>query len=201
MFERYTEPARRTLFFARYEASQLGGGSIETEHVLLGLLRESGSVVGRIFLGADVSYQGVRKQIGEVTTAGPRVPLSVEMPFTKETKRVLHYAAEEADRMEHRQIGTEHLLLGLLRERGTIAERNLTQKGLSADRVRKQIRDEGQLSADESASPPSRIEALMALERVSTLLAQLIQASNADVPELVVIIQSELDLVRRALNA
>jgi ATP-dependent Clp protease ATP-binding subunit ClpC len=200
MFERYTELARRTLFFARYEATQFGGVFIETEHILLGLLRESGAVVGRIFIDAEVSYQGVRKRIDEVTTARPKVPTSVEIPFTEETKRVLHYAAEEADRLSHRHIGTEHLLLGLLRERGAIAERSLAEKGLSADRVRKQIRDESASSADESASAPSRVEAFMALERVSSLLAQLCQATDADVPEVVDSIQLELDLVRRALN-
>ncbi len=201
MFERYTERARRTLFFARYEATQLRGTSIETEHVLLGLLRESGAVVGRIFVDADVSYQGVRKQIDEVRTAQPKIPTSVEMPFTEETKQVLHYAAEEADRLAHRQIGTEHLLLGLLRERGTIAERSLAQKGLSADHVRERIRDEEASAGDESASPPSRVEASMALERVSFLLEQLRQDSNADVREFVESIQLELDLVGRALSA
>jgi ATP-dependent Clp protease ATP-binding subunit ClpC len=200
MFERYTALALRTLFFARYEAGQLGGVSIETEHILLGLLRESGAGVGQILVDADISYQGVRKQINEVTTARPRIPTSVEMPFTEETKRVLDYAADEADRLSHRHIGTEHLLLGLLRERGAIAERRLAEKGLCADRVRDRIRDERASSADKSVSAPSRIEAFSALERVSALLAQLCQATDVDVPAVVEDIQLELDLVRRAVN-
>lgn len=201
MFERYSQLARRTLFFARYEASQRGGASIETEHVLLGLLRESGAVVGRILVGADISYQDVRKQIDEVTKTGPKIPTYVEMPFTDATQRVLTYAAEEADGLAHRHIGTEHLLLGLLRERGAIAERFLAQKGLSADLVRKQVRDEAVSSTNESVSPPSRVEAFMALERASSQLAQLSQVSDAHVQECVESIELELDLVRRALNA
>ena len=200
MFERYTERARRTLFFARYEASQLGGTFIETEHVLLGLLRESGPVAGRIFVDADVAYQNIRQQIDDAHMARPRLPTSVEMPFTEETTRVLLYAAEEADGLAHREIDSEHLLLGLLRERGTTAERSLAQKGLSVDLVQKRIRDERGLSTDQPASCPTRFEALMALERVSTLLAQLGQASTAGVSEYVEGIHFELDLVRRALN-
>jgi ATP-dependent Clp protease ATP-binding subunit ClpC len=143
MFERYTEPARRTLFFARYEASQVGGASIETEHLLLGLLRKPVGVVGRILADADITYPGVRKEIEEMSPERPKLPASVEMPFSEETKRVLQYAAEEADRLAHRDIGTEHLLLGLLRERGATAERSLAQKGLAIDRVREQIREGG----------------------------------------------------------
>ena len=139
MFERYTMLARRVLFFARHEASQIGGDSIETEHLLLGMLRESGGVVGRILLDAGISYQRVRREIGENIPARSKVPTSVEMPFSEDIKRVLHFAAEEADRLAHPHIGTEHLLLGLLRERGAFAERSLTQKGLSLDRIREEL--------------------------------------------------------------
>jgi ATP-dependent Clp protease ATP-binding subunit ClpA len=201
MFERFTEQARRTLFFARYETTQLGDVSIATEHLLLGLIRESGDVVGRIFADADVSYEGVRKRIDQGATRRPRTPTSVEIPFTAETKRVLQYAAEEADRLSHRHIGTEHLLLALLRIQGTTAERCLASKGLSADRVREQIRDQGASSADGTATFPSRVEAVSALERVSSLLARLRQATNAEVPEIAASIQLELALVRRALEA
>jgi ATP-dependent Clp protease ATP-binding subunit ClpC len=200
MFERFTEQARRTLFFSRYEAFQLGGASIETEHLLLGLIRESDAVVQRIFADADVSYQAVRKQFQEMVT-GPKIPTSVEIPFTAETKRALQCAAEEADLLAHRHIGIEHLLLGLLRIRGAIAESYLAKKGLSAERVREQIRNQGTSSADETAPAPRRVDALVALERVSSLLAQLRQATHAEVPEFVHRIQLELAVVRRALDA
>jgi ATP-dependent Clp protease ATP-binding subunit ClpC len=199
MFERYTELARRTLFFARYEVTQLGGTSIEPEHVLLGLLRESGPLVGPILVDADVSYPRVLKQIDELTKGRPKIPTSVDIPLTEETERVFRYAAEEADGLAHRHIGTEHLLLGLLRERGTLAERSLAENGLSVDLVRERIRDKGASSADDSTAAPSRVEAFMALQRASSLLEQLGQINNSDIPDIVQSIQFELDLVRRTL--
>jgi len=197
MFERYTELARRTLFFARYEATQLRGTSIEPEHILLGLLRESGSIAGPILVEADVSYQRFRNQIDQLTKGRPKIPTSVEMPLSEESEQIFNYAAEEAEGLAHRHIGAEHLLLGLLREHGTLAERSLAQYGLSADLVRERIRDEGVSSDDDSASVPSHVEGLMALERVSSLLEELRQA---DIPDVVEGIQLELDIVRRALS-
>lgn len=174
MFDRYTELARRTLFYARFEAGQLGGNSIETEHLLLGLIRESGATVGRILVDAGLAYRAVRQSIEGLTKhrLKSQIPTSVEIPISGETQRVLQYAAEEADGLGHRQIGTEHLLLGLLREHGTIAEHCLAQNGLSLDRLRKQIRGEGVSFAGEPPIP-SRIEASAALERVSALLDQI----------------------------
>jgi Protein of unknown function (DUF1572)/Clp amino terminal domain, pathogenicity island component len=115
MFERYTEKARRVIFFARYEASNFGSPYIETEHLLLGLLREDKALTNR-FLRSHGSVESIRKQIDEHTTIREKVLTSVDLPLSNECKRVLAYAAEEAERLAHRHIGTEHLLLGLLRE-------------------------------------------------------------------------------------
>ena len=112
MFERYTERARRVLFFARYEASQLGSVSIETEHLLLGLIREGKGLTSRIFARSHLSLENIRKEIEGRTVFREKVSTSVEIPFSVETKRVLEFAAEEADRLLHNYIGTEHLLLG-----------------------------------------------------------------------------------------
>lgn len=139
VFERYTEMARRAVFFARYEASKLGERSIETEHLLLGLLRESGPVIGPILQRADVSSEALLKELDDVVRARPRTPTSVEMPFTDATLQVLENAADEADRAGCAHVGTEQLLLGLLLRRGTIAERLLSERGLSADSVRNEI--------------------------------------------------------------
>src|SRR5678810_1458327 len=116
MFERYTERARRVLFFARYEASQLGSISIETEHLLLGLIREGKGLTSRIFARSHLSLENIRKDIEGRTVFREKVSTSVEIPFSADTKRVLQFAAEEADRLLHTYIGTEHLLLGILRE-------------------------------------------------------------------------------------
>ena len=115
MFERYTEKARRVIFFARYEASQFGSPYIETEHLLLGLLREDKALTNK-FLRSHASVDSIRKQIEGHTTMREKVSTSVDLPLSNECKRVLAYAAEEAERLSHKHIGTEHLLLGLLRE-------------------------------------------------------------------------------------
>ncbi len=139
MFERYTERARRVLFFARYEASQLGSVSIETEHLLLGLIREGKGLTSRIFARSHLSLEHIRKEIEGRTVFREKVSTSVEIPFSAETKRVLQFAAEEADRLLHNYIGTEHLLLGLLREEPSIAASILMEKGMRLASVRDDI--------------------------------------------------------------
>jgi ATP-dependent Clp protease ATP-binding subunit ClpC len=139
MFERYTERARRVLFFARYEASQLGSVSIETEHLLLGLIREGKGLTSRIFSRSHLSLESIRKEIEGRTVFREKVSTSVEIPFSSETKRVLQYAAEEADRLLHNYIGTEHLLLGILREERSVAASILIEKGMRLNTVREDV--------------------------------------------------------------
>ena len=139
MFERYTERARRVLFFARYEASQLGSVSIETEHLLLGLIREGKGLTSRIFARSEVVLDSVRKEIEGRSVLRERVSTSVDIPFSTETKRALQSAAEEADRLLHTYIGTEHLLLGLLREERSLAASILIGKGLRLNTVREDV--------------------------------------------------------------
>ena len=139
MFERYTERARRVLFFARYEATQLGSTSIESEHLLLGLIREGKGLTSRIFARSHLSLETIRKEIEGRTVFREKVPTSVEIPFSGETKRVLQYAAEEADRLLHTYIGTEHLLLGILREERSVAASILYEKGMRLASVRDDI--------------------------------------------------------------
>ena len=139
MFERYTERARRVLFFARYEASQLGSISIETEHLLLGLIREGKGLTRRIFARAPLSLESIRKEIEGRTVFREKVSTSVEIPFSTETNRVLQFAAEEADRLLHNYIGTEHLLLGILREERSVASTILSEKGMRLSAVREDI--------------------------------------------------------------
>ena len=139
MFERYTERARRVLFFARYEASQLGSISIETEHLLLGLIREGKGLTSRIFARSHLSLESIRKEIEGRTVFREKVSTSVEIPFSTETKRVLQYSAEEADRLLHNYIGTEHLLLGILREDRSVGSSILTERGMRLNTVREDI--------------------------------------------------------------
>ena len=138
MFERYTEKARRVIFFARYEASQFGSPYIETEHLLLGLLREDKALTNR-FLRSHASVESIRKQIEGRTTIREKVSTSVDLPLSNECKRVLAYAAEEAERLSHRHIGTEHLLLGLLREEKCFAAEILHERGLRLSTIREEL--------------------------------------------------------------
>ena len=139
MFERYTEKARRVIFFARYEASQFGAPSIEPEHLLLGLMREDKTLTGRFFPRAQITIEAIRREIEGRTLLRERIPTSVELPLAPETKRVLHYSYEESDRLQHRHIGTEHLLLGLLREERSMAAQILFERGLRLNAVREEI--------------------------------------------------------------
>ena len=135
VFERYTEKARRVIFFARYEASQFGSPYIETEHLLLGLLREDRALTKR-FLPAACSPELIRKKIEAVTIIREKVSTSVDLPLSGECKHVLGYMAEESENLSHQHIGTEHLLLGLLREEGSFAAELLRECGLRLETVR-----------------------------------------------------------------
>src|SRR5256712_219917 len=138
MFELYTERARRVIFFARYEASQFGSTTIETEHLLLGLIREDKNLTNR-FLRNHSSIESIRKEIEGRTTIREKVSTSIDLPLSNECKRILAYAAEEAERLNHRHIGTEHLLLGILREEKCVAAEILHERGLRLNAMREEL--------------------------------------------------------------
>ena len=139
MFEKYTEKARRVIFFARYEASQFGSPYIETEHLLLGLIREDKNLTTRFFPKANATIQDIRKEIEGRTLIREKVSTSVELPFSEESKRVLNSAAEESERYSHKHIGTEHILLGLLSEERSIAAEILREHGLRPGMIREEL--------------------------------------------------------------
>jgi ATP-dependent Clp protease ATP-binding subunit ClpA len=142
MFERYTEKARRVFFFARYEASQFGASQIEAEHILLGMLREDKQIAARFFPRGFPGLALIRRKIEDRGVVDSRVTVSnVDLPLSAEAKRVLTYAAQESEKLGHRHIGTEHLLLGLLIEEGTIAFKLLTEVGVVLYDVRKVIKE------------------------------------------------------------
>lgn len=138
MFERYTEKARRVIFYARYEASQFGSPEIETEHLLLALFKENTGHIAA-FLQTQMDTGALRERIRQ--RYGQREPFatSIDIPLTEECKRVLAYAAEEADRFGHKHIGSEHLFLGLVREEKSFAGQILREHGASLKEVRRQI--------------------------------------------------------------
>ena len=138
VFERYTVRARRVIFFGRYEASNFGSMTIETEHLLLGLLREDKNLIDR-FLSNSSSIESIRKEVEERTTVGEKIPTTIDLPLSNECKRILRYANEEAERLNHWHIGTEHFLLGILREEKCVAAEMLFSRGLRVEAIREEL--------------------------------------------------------------
>jgi ATP-dependent Clp protease ATP-binding subunit ClpC len=135
MFEHYTEGARRSVFWARYFADQVGSPTIEAEHVLLGLLRED-MILARRFLGSPWALEEVWLMFGRKVerTAAP-----VGLPVSDESRRVQSFAAEEADKLSSNRIGTAHLLLGLLREEESAAAKILRDRGVRLVPIREEL--------------------------------------------------------------
>ena len=134
MFERYTETARRVIFQARYEASNFGSPYIETEHLLLGILRTDGILAMRLFNAPD-KVESIRERIEKQFPQRERVTTSVDLPVSQECKRVLTYAAEEAARLNDERIAAGHLLLGLLRVEECVASKIMAENGLTSAHV------------------------------------------------------------------
>jgi len=147
MFERYTEKARRAIFFARYEASQYGNPYIETEHLLLGLWREDSAL--RLILNDTgieqpsaprrVADSEIRAAIEQHISRGAPISTSMEVPLSGDSKKALLFAAEEADRLGQRHVGTEHMLLGLLRVEGSLGAQIVRGRGLKAEELRERL--------------------------------------------------------------
>lgn len=138
MFEKYTEKVRRAIFFARYEASLFGSSQIEAEHLLLGLLREDRALGVRFFRGG-ITIETIRKQVEARTEPREKIPTSIDLPLSAESKRVLAYANEEAERVSHKWIGTEHMLAGLLREEKSFVAELLRERAVSLEKVREEL--------------------------------------------------------------
>jgi ATP-dependent Clp protease ATP-binding subunit ClpC len=135
MFERYTEKARRVIFFARYEALQYGSLFIAPEHILLGLMREDKSITTRFFPN-QCSIDTIRREIENRIVPRERMPQSTEIRLSPETKRILAHANEESQRLQSKVVNTEHLLLGILHEQNSIAAEVLYEQGVRLQSVR-----------------------------------------------------------------
>ncbi len=138
MFERYTEKARRVIFFARYEASYYGSNEIDTEHLFLGVLREDKGLSRWI---SKANSEIIRQRIENRSPTRPRVPTHVDMPLSSAATQVLKYAADEAELLAHRHIGTEHLFLGLFDEVDGFAAKLLREAGVDGASIRRYLAD------------------------------------------------------------
>jgi len=138
MWQRFTERARKVVFYAQEEAQKFGEGYVSTEHLLLGLVRESESVASRVLEKLGVSLGRVRSEVEKQLPRGES-RTAQEMTLTPRAKRVIDLAYDEARQLNNNYIGTEHLLLGLIREGDGLAGRVLTKLGVELDRARKEV--------------------------------------------------------------
>ena len=139
MWQRFTERARRVVFFAQEEAGRLGENYVSTEHLLLGLVKENDSVAARILDRIGVSLGRIRSEIERQVARGDG-RMGPEMQLTPRAKRVIDLAYDEARQLGNNYIGTEHLLLGLIREGEGLAGRVLGKMGVDLERTRREVR-------------------------------------------------------------
>ncbi|MFM5968060.1 MAG: ATP-dependent Clp protease ATP-binding subunit, partial [Micrococcales bacterium] len=138
MFEKFTDKARRVVVLAQEEAKLLNHNYIGTEHILLGLIHEGEGVAAKALESLDISLDQVREQVQEIIGQGQQAPTG-HIPFTPRAKKVLELSLREALQLGHSYIGTEHLLLGLIREGEGVAAQVLTKLGADTNRVRQQV--------------------------------------------------------------
>ena len=150
MFERFTDRARRVVVLAQEEARMLNHNYIGTEHILLGLIHEGEGVAAKALESLGIALEGVRQQVEEIIGQGQQAP-SGHIPFTPRAKKVLELSLREAQQLGHNYIGTEHILLGLIREGEGVGAQVLV-KGADLNRVRQQVL---QLLSGEGKPPAS----------------------------------------------
>jgi ATP-dependent Clp protease ATP-binding subunit ClpC len=138
MFERFTDRARRVVVLAQEEARMLNHNYIGTEHILLGLIHEGEGVAAKALESLGISLEAVRQQVEEIIGQGQQAP-SGHIPFTPRAKKVLELSLREALQLGHNYIGTEHILLGLIREGEGVAAQVLVRLGADLNRVRQQV--------------------------------------------------------------
>jgi hypothetical protein len=138
MFERFTDRARRVVVLAQEEARMLNHNYIGTEHILLGLIHEDEGVAAKALQALGISLETVREQVEEIIGQGQQAP-SGHIPFTPRAKKVMELSLREALQLGHNYIGTEHILLGLIREGEGVAAQVLVRLGADLNRVREQV--------------------------------------------------------------
>jgi ATP-dependent Clp protease ATP-binding subunit ClpA len=175
MFERYTDKAGRVIFFARYEASRAGSPEIGDEHLLTGLLIEDRNMV-RHYLGGESGMAEIRAAIAERAVVRKPTPRRVDLPLSQVARQILAYAAEEATRLGNEHIGTEHLLLGILREEKCLSARLLREQGVTIRGTRAEVAE----AAKESESGASRGMGLRGTVRGPGTPVRIVRVGNAE---------------------
>ena len=139
MYERFTDRARKVMQLANQEAQRFNHEYVGTEHVLLGLIKEGSGVAANVLKNLDVDLRKIRNEVEKIVQAGPDMVTMGKLPQTPRAKKVIEYAIEEARNLNHNYVGTEHLLLGLLREQEGVAAQVLMNLNLKLDEVREEV--------------------------------------------------------------
>src|SRR5438094_1787501 len=139
MYERFTDRARKVMQLANQEAQRFNHEYIGTEHILLGLVKEGSGVAANVLKNLDIDLRKIRLEVEKIVPSGPDMVTMGKLPQTPRAKKVIEYAIEEARDLKHNYVGTEHLLLGLLREEGGVAGQVLLNLGVSLDAVRMEV--------------------------------------------------------------
>jgi ATP-dependent Clp protease ATP-binding subunit ClpC len=139
MFERFTDRARKVMQLANQEAQRFNHEYIGTEHILLGLVKEGSGVAADVLKNLDIDLHKIRLDVENIVQSGPDMVMMGKMPQTPRAKKVIEYSIEEARNFKHKHVGTDHLLLGLLREQEGIAAQVLMNLGLKLEYVREEI--------------------------------------------------------------
>ena len=139
MFERFTDRARKVMALANQEAQRFNHEYIGTEHILLGLVKEGSGVGATVLKNLDVDIKKLRLEVEKLVKSGPDMVTMGKLPHTPRAKKVIEYAIEEARSLNHNYVGTEHLLLGLLRETEGIAAQVMMNLGLRLEDVRQEV--------------------------------------------------------------
>src|SRR3979409_2094863 len=139
MYERFTDRARKVMQLANQEAQRFNHEYIGTEHVLLGLIKEGSGVAANVLKNLDIDLRKIRLEVEKIVQAGPDMVTMGKLPQTPRAKKVLEYSIEEARQLNHNYVGTEHLLLGLLREQEGVAAQVLMNLGLKLEDVREEV--------------------------------------------------------------
>jgi len=139
MFERLTDRARKVMALANQEAQRFNHEYIGTEHILLGLVKEGSGVGANVLKNLGIDLRKVRLEVEKLVKSGPEMVTMGKLPQTPRAKKVIEYAIEEARNLNHNYVGTEHLLLGLLREQDGVAAQVLLNLGLKLEEVREEV--------------------------------------------------------------
>jgi len=154
MFERFTDRARKVMALANQEAQRFNHEYIGTEHILLGLVKEGSGVGANVLKNLDVDLRKVRLEVEKLVKSGPDMVTMGKLPQTPRAKKVIEYAIEEARNLNHNYVGTEHLLLGLLREQEGVAAQVLMNLGLKLEEVREEVLNLLGAGVEEEGAPP-----------------------------------------------